>query len=182
MEKNKSKIDVQKAILTVVATAGLLGVAVVAPNALGFISKLGKKPHKRQSEVIKQAQKRLVMKGCLVYENGRARLTPKGEKELRMLELKDFQIKKPKRWDGKWRVLIFDIAERRRKSRDQIRQTLQRVGFVHLQDSVWLYPYDCQELVALLKADLKLGKAVLYMVVSELEGDGAFRQHFGLLH
>lgn len=176
------KIDVQKVVLSTVAAVGLLSVALLAPNALGVIGRTGRKAHDRQSEVIKAAQKRLVQKGLLAYANGFVRLTPKGDKMLRTLELKGYKIKKPRRWDRKWRVLIFDIAEYRRKTRDQIRQTLQRVGFVHLQNSVWLYPYDCQELVTLLKADMKIGKAMLYLVVDELEGDRPYREYFNLLH
>ena len=176
------KIDIQAVILKTVAAAGLIGIALVAPNALGAIAKMQRRPHKRQSEVIRVAQKRLVQKGLLAYTNGLARLTHKGELTLRRLELKNYQLKKPRRWDGKWRVLIFDITERRRKTRDQIRQTLQRVGFIHLQNSVWIYPYECQELVSLLKADMKLGKTMLYMVVDELEGDRPYRELFDLIH
>ncbi len=176
--KREKKVNVQRAILAAVAVTGLLAVAVVAPNAAGLIAKLGRAPHKRQSEVIKRAQRTLVARGYLRYEGGFVRITPKGEKELQALELKDFQIKKPRRWDGKWRVLAFDIPERRRKTRDRIRETLKRIGFMHMQDSVWLYPHDCQELVVLLKADLHIGKAVRYMVVAELEGDRVYRDYF----
>ncbi len=178
--KRQQKVNVQKAVLAAVAITGLLAVAVVAPNAAGLIAKLVSTPHKRQSEVIKRAQRTLVARGCLRYEGGFVRITPKGEKELRALELKDYRIKKPKRWDGNWRVLAFDISEKRRKTRDSVRDTLKRIGFMRMQDSVWLYPYDCQELVALLKADMYIGKAMRYMVVAELEGDRVYRDYFEL--
>jgi len=54
------------------------------------------------------------------------------------------------------------------------------IGFVHLQDSVWTYPYDCEDLIVLLKADFKIGKDILYMIVDELEGDWRLRKEFGL--
>ena len=54
------------------------------------------------------------------------------------------------------------------------------IGFVRLQDSVWVYPYDCEDLIVLLKADFKIGKDVLYMIVDELQGDWERRKEFGL--
>ncbi len=178
--KRKSKTNISRIILTTVGVAGLLAVAVVAPNAVVAMSKLGLLPGKRQRETIETARKRLVRQGLLAYENGFVRLTKKGEEHLRLLELKEYKIKKPKRWDHKWHVLIFDIPERRKRTRELIRLTLQKVGFVHLQDSVWVYPYECEELVALIKADLKIGRAVVYMVVEKIEEDAYLRQHFEL--
>lgn len=88
--------------------------------------------------------------------------------------------KRPRRWDRRWRVVLFDISERRRSIRDQLRSFMQEYGFVRLQDSAWIYPYDCEELIALAKADFRLGSAVLYMIVEQLENDRALRTHFQL--
>jgi len=57
---------------------------------------------------------------------------------------------------------------------------MQAVGFLRIQDSSWLYPYDCEEFMALLKADLHIGKDVLYAVVEEIENDKWIRKHFNL--
>src|SRR3989344_3863448 len=89
------------------------------------------------------------------------------------------EIKKEK-WDGKWRVLIFDIPESLRFIRDQIRATLVAVGFKRLQDSVWIYPYNCEDLIILLKTDLEIGKDLLYMIVDTLEDDEEIKNYFGL--
>ena len=77
--------------------------------------------------------------------------------------------------------MIFDIPEYRKTLRPQIRRSLQTVGFIRLQDSVWIYPYDCEDFIVLLKAELKIGKDILYMIVDELEGDTRIKEQFGLL-
>lgn len=41
-------------------------------------------------------------------------------------------------WDGKWRVVIFDIPEQKRLIRDLFRRNLKKWGFKHLQKSVWI--------------------------------------------
>lgn len=41
-------------------------------------------------------------------------------------------------WDGKWRVVIFDIPESNRVVRDLFRRRLKQWGFKRWQQSVWL--------------------------------------------
>ena len=177
--KTKRK-NVRSLILGTIGIAGMLGVALVAPNVLGAMDRLGLMPSRRQREIINRARDRLISQGLLRREDGFLRLTPQGKTVIRSLEIREFQITQPKRWDGKWRVLIFDIPEYRKSLRDKIRRTLEAVGFVRLQDSVWVYPHDCEDLMALLKADFKIGKDMLYMVVEELEGDRHLKGHFGI--
>jgi len=178
--KKTQRANVQKIILQSVAVAGILGVGLLAPNVIGAMGKLGLLPSKRQKEIIERSRTRLINRGLLAYQDGKLRLTQKGEKVLRVFELHEFRLKQPKRWDGKWRVLIFDIPERRKRVREQIRRTLIMIGFVRLQDSVWIYPYDCEDLLTLLKADFKVGRDMLYMVVDQLEYDVSLKVRFGL--
>lgn len=174
------RANIKKIILASVAVAGILGVGLVAPNVLGAMARLGILPHKRQKEAIASSRARLVQRGFLEYKNKMLSLTAKGEATLRRFELCDYRMKKPKRWDGLWRVLIFDIPEKRKRLRDQVRRMLLAIGFTRVQDSVWLYPYDCEDLIMLLKADFKIGEDLLYLVVERMEYDGAHREHFGL--
>lgn len=179
MAKKRNQ-DLQHIVLQTAAVVGGVAVALIAPNALGAMAQMGIIPGKRQKEVINAARLRLAYKGLLVVREGKAFLTPKGKKFLKRWELKNYHIQKPWRWDGKWRILIFDIPERRRRQRALIRQTLTVIGFVRLQDSVWLYPYECEELVTLLKADFNIGKDLLYLTVDQLEQDRPWRRHFDL--
>lgn len=174
--------NIQKAILGAVAAAGVLSVAAIAPVvliAIGIIARGSLR--KNRLTAISNARARLVSAGLLIYtESGLLRLTPKGETKLRELKLADFKLKRPKRWDGKWRLLIFDIREERRPTRDKVRRTLRAIGFARLQDSVWVYPYDCEDLITLLKADFKIGKDLLYLIVDTIEHDRSLRERFSL--
>ena len=167
-------------ILQSVAAAGLLSAAFVAPNVIGAMGKMGLLPGKRQQDSIRVTRKRLVEEGLLAYKGNNLCITKRGEKVLRGLEIKNYQIRKPKRWDGRWRVLIFDIPERKKRVREQVRRTLHTIGFIRLQDSVWLYPYDCEDIITLFKADLGVGKEILYMIVDTLEYDTPYKKHFEL--
>ena len=77
--------------------------------------------------------------------------------------------------------MIFDIPEKMKNVRNNLTILLKQGGFYHLQDSVWVYPYDCEDIIALLKTDFGIGKYLLYLIVEELENDKRLREEFGLL-
>lgn len=179
--KRTKRNDLRKLILQTVQVAGVMSIALMAPNVLTGMKKLGMLPSGRQEDVIRRASRRMIDTGIMGWSDGKLRLTVKGEKLLRTYELRDFKFKKPRRWDKKWRVLIFDIPESRKHLRQKIRIVLRAIGFERLQDSVWVFPYDCEEIVLMLKADFHIGDDVLYMIVDTLERDGDLRRHFNLV-
>ncbi len=178
--KRKSKNDIQKAVLTAVKVAGFLSLAIIAPNSLQYLKSFGITPGKRQKEIMARSRDRLVRDGLLKYDGKFIRLTEKGQSTIESLELKDWKIDKPKKWDGKWRMLIFDIPERRKSLRDKIRSTLLYIGFLRIQDSVWIFPYDCEDFISLVKADLKVGKDLLYIIADSIENDKSYKKYFNL--
>ena len=174
--------NLQRVVLETVAAAGVLSLALVAPNAIQTLRKSGFLLKMRQKEIINLSRYRLVQNGLLDRnKEGFLKLTPKGEEKLKQCELHDYKIKKPKKWDGKWRMLIFDVREERRILRDKIRRTLVAIGFQRLQYSVWVYPYDCEDLVTLLKADFKIGKDLLYIISDSIENDTWLKRSFNLV-
>ncbi|QQG46256.1 MAG: hypothetical protein HYY55_00200 [Candidatus Niyogibacteria bacterium] len=77
-------------------------------------------------------------------------LTREGKKKSKIfrtiLEFADFFIGPSKYdWDGKWRIIIFDIPERLRKYRDFLRTELKTLNFYPIQKSVWIHPLPIPE-------------------------------------
>ena len=175
----RRKKYLQQALLASIVVSGLMLVGAV-PVGIPGIGRHNKYRFKNQ---VKSALSRLAQKGYVIFEekdgSRYARITPAGERELKYQEQRStLQLNKRKRWDKHWRVIIFDIPERRRGTRDRLRIVMREAGFYRLQDSVWLYPHDCEDFVTLLKADLKIGAAVLYMVVEKIENDSKLKEHF----
>lgn len=71
-------------------------------------------------------------------------LSPAGEQRLAQLNFRLIKFD-PQNWDGRWRILIFDIPESRRPQRDMVRHLIRQLGMQPLQKSVWLTPADCRE-------------------------------------
>lgn len=175
------KGELQKIILETVKFAGILSVGLVAPNVLKAMNKLGFISTRRQGEVVSSSATRLCKRGLLKFNGKYYELTESGERKLRQLELKGYKLDRSRKWDKKWRVVVFDIPEKKKKARDQIRRLFITAGLLRLQDSVWVYPYDCEDIIGLLKTDFGVGKDLLYMIVDEIENDRHLREEFNLL-
>lgn len=176
------RTKINSAIIATIASAGVLAVAMIAPNVLGAIAKT--KYFRQRKYQLKSSITHLVSAGYLIFVNENdkkhLRLTEKGERYASLINEGEFTPKKPKRWDEKWRMLIFDIPEERKYIRDKIRNTLVSLGFMRLQDSVWVYPYDCEDIITILKTDLRIGKDILYIIADKIEHDTRLRKQFSL--
>lgn len=160
--------------------------ALIAPNTLQALKIFGlDKTTYNRKRYINKVVARLEEKGLMeIRKNPQglplARLTEKGKAELARYELGNLQLPKPKRWDGKYRIIIFDIKEWKRRVRDELRDWLENLGFIRLQNSVWVYPHECQEIIALLKSHFHIGKEVLYITAENIENDKWLRREFSL--
>lgn len=180
VQRNIRKAKVQQVILATIQTGGLIALSMLGPNVLKIIGPdLKNYALRKKSQSIINARRTLLKNGLIKVVNGHYKITNDGVSALNYC-LINRDTKKPKRWDGKWRTLIFDIPEKKRYIRDKVRNTLEHLGFKRLQDSVWIYPYPCEEVIALMKVDFKVGKDLLYMVVDHIENDKWLIEDFGL--
>jgi hypothetical protein len=183
--KKRKKRKLKTGLLLAALGAGILLTAAMAPNALQLLRYI---PGKRDARFLyqnKRALTRLKEKGLVTFvkceDRWYARTTNKGRVFLLGDGLRDHLFRsKDKRWDGQWRVVTFDVPEKRRSTRDRLRGYMHAYGFKKLQSSVWVFPHDCEEVLALIKAELRIGNAVLYMAVDEIENDRHLREHFHL--
>lgn len=185
--EQKGRVKIKNLLLRSLVATGVISIALIAPKMTRLLKELDR-PAKNRAQLyrrITQGIKRLEQDGLVTvsgeYAKRRVKITEKGREMMKKIEFGEYVIPEPAFWDGKWRVLIFDITERRRRVRDQLRRLLQGAGFVHIQDSVWVYPYSCDEFVALMRAHLKSGVGEVRSFVAEaLESDKGLREHFHL--
>src|SRR3989344_8295256 len=140
--KKETRADLVRAVLVVVQLAGVLSVTAVAPGALQALKlfKDLKRQRSRISYIKNQLLQRLAKRGLITFEKNSAgqtyvTLTEVGENELALYELGEKGIDKPRRWDGKYRLIIFDIKEGKRGKRNRLRLWLTELGFIKLQNS-----------------------------------------------
>ena len=131
---------IQNAVLSTLALSGILLVAVMAPNVIQLLAKFGGNKYKLAYQ-LKSVATRLAHKGLVTFSerNGKKCLTitDKGRRVLEMEQQRSaLEARARRKWDKRWRMIIFDIPEKYRKTRDKLRLTLRSLGFVQLQASV----------------------------------------------
>ena len=85
-----------------------------------------------------------------------------------------------RRWDGRWRLVSFDVPNRHRDKRDILRSSLKEAGFYQLQKSVWIAPYEMTKEFWRFVVMNGLHKYCKVMLIEVLEGDEGLRKHFKL--
>ena len=108
------------------------------------------------------------------------KITKKGEARLKAFTIDLIEIKKPKRWDGKWRLVMFDIPMRFTKGREALRYHLKELNFFQFQKSAWIYPYPCLDEIIFISDFFGLGKYVEVLIVENILMDEKLKEHFHL--
>lgn len=123
-------------------------------------------------------KKQKLIRSFVVNKKSYIELTPKGKKKARYHFIKKTTIKPKERWDGKWRVVIFDIREDKRTKRDCIRKWLKNLGIIELQKSVYAYPFNFKKELNLMIGALVLHRGVKYMICDIIEGEEELIDYF----
>jgi len=166
----KPKSEIVKDILYWLMVAGGVAIAATSPyfglNLIKGFKRWQKHPKKRVYDTFY----RLRREGCIEIKKKNHQiyisLTAEGKKKAGWLQIDALKIKKPKKWDGKWRIVIFDIAQLKRLYRDVFRGKLKELGFYPLQKSVWIHPFDCQDEIELLREFFGLKEKEVRLIVS----------------
>lgn len=72
-------------------------------------------------------------------------LTKKGLTRVDKIGHDRMMIDRPEIWDGKWRIVVYDIPKDKSSERDHLRRVLIRSGFLKIQESVYVFPFPCTE-------------------------------------
>lgn len=123
-------------------------------------------PRDLPKSTLSQAISRLKNQGLIeqvVDESGIIlKLTEAGK-----LQINTKQDKEPA-WDGKWRVVVFDIPEKQRVVRNHFRANLKKSGFKKYQRSVWISQRDTYDSLSNLISELKMSQWVTIFETKKL--------------
>jgi len=181
--------ELAKGILLMVAAGVAIPAAFVMPNipiALKpLLRLLAKKCGLRKSESFIRSITYLKRRGLvsLAEKNGQQILTlsENGKKRLLEFNLDRMAIKKPRRWDGYWRIVIFDIPEKKKQGREALRTKLKQLGFYQLQKSCFIHPFNCKSEIDFISEIFEVSPYVNFVVAKEIEGQRLLQKFFGLV-
>lgn len=181
IKKGIEKYPLTKDLLIILAAGGLISLALIAPPLAGMIAKEVKwQERARLNQRLERLRKRKLVN--VSYRNGETvlEITQDGRKRALEYKFDEMKIKKPREWDNKWRIVIFDIAEERKAMRERLRAKLKELGFLSLNDSVLIYPYPCPDEIEFIRQVFGVGKEVTYLATERFEGDDYYYNWFFL--
>ena len=115
--------------------------------------------------------------GYISEKNG---LTDLGHQILDKEKLWSLSIPTPKKYDGLWHILVFDIPKAKAGTRISFIRHLQNLGMRFYQRSVWIYPYPCENEVRQIGREYGLLPFLSFIVAKEIDGATALRKQFKL--
>ena len=181
--RNSKITKVVLATLAIASIPLILGTAVAMGNAVQVFSMFDSKKYKKRqitSTVASLKQRKLI--DYISDKNGvvNVRITQKGKSVLKRFAIDVIKITKPNKWDGNWRVVMFDLPVRFSKARNALRFKLKQLGFVQFQKSVWLYPYTCEDEIIFVADYYKVKKYIEFLEVKSISSSLKLKKHFGL--
>jgi DNA-binding transcriptional regulator PaaX len=179
---NQKTKNTAKSALVILGTIGLIGSALLVPNILVVADKIfnitgRKKFRSNLSELKKKKFIEVSGEGA----NTKIRITERGRVQLLRYNFEDMQITRPRKWDKKWRVVIFDVPENKKTARDALARKLKQLGFFRLQKSTFIFPFDCKKEIDFVAAFFNVYDNVSYLVCDDFSNSERARKYFSLV-
>lgn len=179
-----TKHSQSKKILQHLGVAG--GIAVLSlvnpllPYALlkRYLRKKRFQRHKFLQDIRRLQHRQLIDMDVAIDGMVHMRLRAKGKEVVLKYNIEHLSIEMPKRWDGVWRLVMFDIPSSKNKARDALRMKLKELGFYQLQKSVFLFPFACEKEIDALGVFWNVRDHIVLMRVSGFEGEEKLKHHF----
>lgn len=170
----KPKSEITKDIFKALLISGLVCIAATSPyfgvNLVRGIKNMKKYKRKRVYDTFYKLKKNGYVQTRIQRGQIYISLTDKGKKMAGWLQIDELKIRKPKRWDRKWRIVMFDIAHLKKMHRDAFRGKLKELGFKPFQKSVWIHSFKCKSEIDLLRDFFGLTEREVRLVVAERIG------------
>lgn len=177
-----------KVLFALVAVGGALTFAAAAPGLVGVLGKsyfAQKRDRRERYDKLWQSFYRLKKERAIEYvgeKDGKPvyAFTENGKTKLHKFLLDTLKIATPSKWDGKWRIVLFDIPEKIKSRRRAIQQKFAELGLYPMQKSAWVHPFPCEAEVEFLKDVYGVKPHVYTFLVSEMPSGRAL-YHFSHL-
>lgn len=196
MEKNSEKSPRVKDILELLGKGILLSSLFLFPGAgLGikaiydFYEKTNKNKELREWKkfnlprlryILKRLHRQKIIQITQENEYTIVKLTEKGNLRILKYKLEEMTIQRTNKWDGRWRMVLYDIKKFKRREQEAIRRILNQLEFLQLQKSVYLTPYQCEKEITFLREYFGVSTEVLYVIVQKIENEEVYRSYFGI--
>mgnify|MGYP001602946838 CR=1 FL=1 len=170
-------------ILKTLALGGMILVCVALPGMAQVLTMFQPKNQRDRDRLRRSFNGLQGQKYLKIYQRGGrdvVEVTEGGKKKILEYKLNELKIKPSKSWDKKWRVVMFDIPERKRRARNALSRVLKEIGLVQLQKSVFIAPYECRNEIDFIANYFRVRDCVNYLEVTQVDHEVRLKQLFYL--
>lgn len=178
-----SKGDLAKEILKSFALGGLVISSFALPNLPQIFYLFGvenSRDRYRLKRSIIQLQNRKLVK---IYEKDGedvVEITKNGKQKLLKYKFEEMKILRPKKWDGRWRIIIFDIPEKFKKARNALTRKIKDMEIYPFQKSVFVCPFNCKDEIDFVGEFFNIRRYVCYIEADVIENDERLKRFYNL--
>lgn len=185
MIRRTVRVQVADALIDTLAAGSLVGASLLAPNAVQLVGKvylrhMDKRNRERELRYVIHYLHRQAL--IDIKEDGdqyEIAITDKGTVRHTRFQFENMHIPPMERWDGRWRIVMFDVPEKQGAGRRALAAKLSETGFRPLQKSAWVHPFDCREQVELIKYVYpEIAPYVVFLETDTIDNHNTLVRHF----
>ena len=105
-------------------------------------------------------------------------ITENGRKGVLKYKIDEIKIKEQKRWDGVWRIIMFDIPEKKKIARDGLTLKLIKMGCAPIQKSVFITPYECEKEIKFIGEYFNVSKHIIFIETKKISNENSLMDEF----
>lgn len=185
LKRETERYPYVKEILLILAAGTLISAALVMPGVAKLFtpSVWNGKGYKRYrlGQSLKRLKKQKLIEVAETKDGPVVRITENGMTRALTYKLDEMQVKRRESWDKKWRIVIFDIPEGKRRLRDEFRERLKQLGFFQLQKSVFVHAFPCADEVEFLRQIYGVDVDATTILATKIEGEEKLRDFFKIV-
>ena len=182
---NSARGELVKEILVGIGVLGLVIIGgAIAPNIFGALNRSGftkRKYDKKFNRTVHYLKQRNLIK---IKENQKGtfaiELSKSGKKKIIEYDLDKLKINPMKKWDGKWRFIMFDIPNKHKIRSNVLREKLKELEFYQYQKSVWIHPYPIEEEMEFISQIFEVRPFIKLGEISALDNEYKLKKKFKL--
>ncbi len=177
------KQERQEMILNILLGVGLLTTAIVAPNAVQLFKYFLPRNSQDRWEVhrsFSRLEKRGFVKKSTKNGDDYYSLTDLGYNRAKRNQLDLMKISPQKKWDGTWRLIMFDVPEEKKMARRAVNLALKKLGCAQYQKSVFITPFPCTKEIDFVGECFDVRKYIRIVVAHDVEGVEQIKKTFKL--
>ncbi len=180
-------MKIGRVILALALIGGVLAVGAVAPNVFGVVGRrvkrrgfFGRREFLRTKDYLRK-QGYIELLPTKKEGEYLLHLTEKGRDRILRDQIKRKVIQSDiNEWDGYWRIVLFDIPEKNKSTRETLREKLRTMGLYKLQDSVFVSPFPIQAEIEMFCEIFSIASGVRCIESKNIGEDEDIRSFFRL--